>query len=122
MTTAPRRKKRGFSASVLAAIRDGQVIGIRAGLEPHRVIAIWAVVVQGRVFIRSWSLKARSWFRTFVEDPRGIITVSDREIPVRAVFTRSERLKDAVSRAYLEKVPHTGLFEIRARPRTGEIA
>ena len=103
MTTATRRKKRGFSASVLAAIRDGQVIGIRAGLEPHRVIAIWAVVVQGRVFVRSWSLKARSWFRTFVEDPRGIITVNDREIPVRAVFTRSERLKDAVSRAYLEK-------------------
>lgn len=103
MTTATHRKKRGFSASVLAAIRDGQVIGIRAGLEPHRVIAIWAVVVQGRVFVRSWSLKDRSWFRTFVEDPRGIITVNDREIPVRAVFTRSERLKDAVSRAYLEK-------------------
>ena len=103
MTAATRPKKRRFSASVLAAIRDGQVIGIRAGLEPHRVIAIWAVVVQGRVFVRSWSLKARSWFRTFVEDPRGIITVNDREIPVRAVFTRSERLKDAVSRAYLEK-------------------
>ena len=103
MSTATRRNKRGFSASVLAAIDDGQVIGIRAGLEPHRVIAIWAVVVQGRVFVRSWSLKARSWFRTFVEDPRGIITVNDREIPVRAVFTRSERLKDAVSRAYLEK-------------------
>ena len=103
MTVATRRKKRGFSASVLAAIRDGQVIGIRAGLEPHRVIAIWAVVVQGRVFVRSWSLKARSWFRTFVDDPRGIITVNDREIPVRAVLTRSARLKDAVSRAYLEK-------------------
>jgi hypothetical protein len=103
VTAATHRKKRRFSASVLAAIRDGQVIGIRAGLEPHRVIAIWAVVVQGRVFVRSWSLKARSWFRTFVEDPRGIITVYDREIPVRAVFTRSERLKDAVSRAYLEK-------------------
>ena len=103
MSTATRRNKRGFSASVLAAIDDGQVIGIRAGLEPHRVIAIWAVVVQGRVFVRSWSLKAQSWFRTFVEDPRGIITVNDREIPVRAVFTRSERLKDAVSRAYLEK-------------------
>ena len=103
MTTATRRKKRGFSSSVLTAIRDGQVIGIRAGLEPHRVIAIWAVVVQGRVFVRSWSLKDRSWFRTFVEDPRGIIIVNDREIPVRAVFTRSERLKDAVSRAYVEK-------------------
>jgi hypothetical protein len=29
--------------------------------------------------------------------------VDGREIPVRAVFTRSERLKDAVDRAYREK-------------------
>jgi hypothetical protein len=31
------------------------------------------------------------------------MTVDGRGIPVRAVFTRSERLQDAVSRAYLEK-------------------
>jgi hypothetical protein len=48
-------------------------------------------------------VKPRSWFRTFLEEPRGIITVNDREIPVRAVRTRSEPLKDAVSRAYLDK-------------------
>ena len=87
----------------MATIRDGQVIGIRAGLQPHRIIAIWAVVVQGRVFVRSWSVKERSWFQTFLDDPRGIITVNGREIPVRAVFTQSDRLKDAVSRVYLEK-------------------
>jgi hypothetical protein len=95
--------RRTFAPKVLAAIRDGQVIGIRAGTQPHRVIGIWAVVVQGRVFVRSWSVKPRSWFRTFHDEPRGIVTVNDREIPVRAVFTRSEPLKDAVSRAYLEK-------------------
>ena len=92
-----------FPPKVLAAIRDGQVLGIRAGTQPHRVIGIWAVVVEGRVFVRSWSLKPRSWFRTFQEVPRGIVAVEGREIPVRAVLTRSERLKDAVSRAYLEK-------------------
>ncbi len=97
------RKRRGFAPRTLAAIRDGQVIGIRAGTQPHRAIAIWAVVVEDRVFVRSWSLKPRSWFRTFLEEPRGAVTVDGREIPVRAVFTRSERLKDAVSRAYLEK-------------------
>ncbi len=32
-----------------------------------------------------------------------MIEVKGREIPVRAVFTRSERLKDAVDRAYREK-------------------
>ena len=95
--------KRRFSDDVLAAIRDGKILGIRAGTEPHRFIGIWAVVVEGRVFVRSWSLKPRSWYRTFLEEPRGTIQAAGREIEVRAVHTRSERLKTAVSRAYLEK-------------------
>jgi hypothetical protein len=99
MTTGKKR----FPAGVLAAIRDGQVLGIRAGTQPHRVIGIWAVVVEGRVFVRSWSVKPRSWWRTFLEEPRGIVQAAGRTIPVRAVQTRSERLKDAIDRAYLEK-------------------
>jgi hypothetical protein len=92
-----------FTAPVLAAIRKGMVLGIRAGRAPHRFIGVWAVVVENRVFIRSWSLKPRSWWRTFLEEPRGRITAGTRELPVRAVQTRSPRLKDAVDRAYREK-------------------
>jgi len=79
------------------------VIGVRAGSGDHRVIGIWAVVVDGRVYVRSWSLKPRSWWRTFLEDPDGLMTVGARRLGVRATQTRSERVKDAVSRAYLEK-------------------
>jgi hypothetical protein len=96
---APRR----FPAEIVAAIRDGKRLGIRAGSAPHRIIGIWAVVVEGRVFVRSWSLKPRSWYRTFLEEPQGVVEVAGRELPVRAVRTRSERLKSAVSRAYLDK-------------------
>src|SRR3954449_5740783 len=95
--------QRRFPDDVLAAIRDGKILGIRAGTQPHRFIGIWAVVVEGRVFVRSWSLKPRSWYRTFLEDPAGAIQVGGHEIAVRAVRTRSERLKAAVDRAYLEK-------------------
>jgi hypothetical protein len=98
---APR--KRGFSRTVVNAIRDGKILRIRAGTRPHRFIGIWAVVVEDRVFVRSWSLKPRSWYRTFLEEPRGAITVDGTEIEVRAIPTGSERLKDAVDRAYLEK-------------------
>jgi hypothetical protein len=93
----------GFGADIVAAIRDGKILGIRAGTDPHRIIGIWAVVVEGRVFVRSWSRKPRSWYRTFLETPRGIIQVGDRQFPIRAVFTRSERLKAAIDRAYLQK-------------------
>ena len=97
------KQKRRFSKTILAAIRDGHILGIRAGTQSHCFIGIWAVVVEGRVFVRSWSLKPRSWYRTFLEEPRGAIQVGEREIVVRAVHTRSERLKDLVSRAYLQK-------------------
>jgi hypothetical protein len=92
-----------FDPRTLEAIRTASIIGIRAGRKPHRVIGIWAVIVERRVFVRSWSLKPRSWYRTFLEDPRGAIYVGRRRIPVRAVHTRSERLKSAVDRAYLAK-------------------
>lgn len=88
---------------MVEAIRTSQVVGIRAGRQPHRVIAVWAVVVERRVFVRSWSLKPRSWYRTFLEDPQGTLQVAGVEHPVRAVHTRSERLKDLVSRTYLAK-------------------
>ena len=94
---------RRFSKSVVAAIDQSKVLGIRAGTKPHRVIGIWVVVVEGRVFVRSWSLKPRSWYRTFREEPRGIIVIDERELRVRPIFTRSERLKKAVDHAYAEK-------------------
>ena len=112
-------KKRRFTRDILAAIHDGKIIGIRAGTKPHRFIGIWAVVVEGRVFVRSWSLKERSWYRTFLEEPRGAITVGGREIQVRAIQTRSERLKEAVDRAYVEKYHTPGSIKY-ARELGGE--
>ena len=97
-----------FSKAIVTAIGDGKILGIRAGTKSHRVIGIWAVVVEGRVFVRSYSLKERSWYRTFLEEPRGIIEVEGKQIPVRPVFTRSERLKKLVDRAYAEKFPTPG--------------
>jgi hypothetical protein len=78
-------------------------VRIRAGNAPHRFIGIWAVVVDERVFVRSWSIKRRSWYRTFLEEPLGVLQVGDHEIPVRASQAKGERIRDAVDRAYLEK-------------------
>src|SRR6476660_513542 len=65
--------QRRFPDEIVAAIRDGKILGIRAGTEPHRFIGIWAVVVEGRVFVRSWGIKPRSWYRTFLVEPEGAI-------------------------------------------------
>src|SRR4029079_325967 len=97
-----------FPPKTVEAIHEARILGIRTGTKPHRIIGIWAVVVEGRVFVRSYSLKERSWYRTFQEDPRGVIEVDGQQFKVRPVFTRSERLKKLVDRAYAEKFPTPG--------------
>ena len=98
------KPKNQFPDNILSAIHKDKILGIRAGRDStHRVIGIWVVVVEGRVFVRSWGMKPRSWWRVLVEDPYGSMFVGDKEIPVRAIQTRSERLKDLVSAAYKEK-------------------
>ena len=93
-----------FPEEILTVLQKEKIIGIRAGKEStHRVIGVWMVIVEKRLFIRSWSMKPRSWWRTFLEDPYGSLFVGEKEIPIRAVQTRSERLKDLVSQAYKEK-------------------
>ena len=95
-----------FAEKILAAIQKEKILGIRAGTDStHRVIGIWSVVVEGRVFVRSWSMKPRSWWRTFLEDSHGAVFVAERKrgIKVRAVQVKSEKLKDRVSAAYKEK-------------------
>ena len=101
-------KRLRFPKPIVDAIRESKILSIRAGTRPHRIIGIWAVVVEGRVFVRSYSLKERSWYRTFRADPRGIIEVNRKQIKVRPVFTRSERLKKLVDQAYAEKFPTPG--------------
>ena len=79
-------------------------MGIRAGRRTdHRFTGVWPVVVDGRVFARSWTLKAGGWYRTFLEDPAGTIQVGERQVKVRAVQVRSERVRDAVEEAYAKK-------------------
>jgi hypothetical protein len=100
------KPKTHITDDAIATINKDKILGIRAGRDlDHRVIGIWAVVVDGRVFVRSYTMKPGGWWRTFLEDPYGEIFVSKRKrgIKVRAVQTRSEKLKDAVSAAYKEK-------------------
>ena len=101
--------KRRLSRTVVAAIDDSHVLGVRAGARSaHRFIGIWPVVIKGRVFARSWSLKPNGWFHTFRVDPRGAIRIGERTIRVRAVHVKSEAIRDAVERAYAEKYPTPG--------------
>jgi hypothetical protein len=115
-----RPARRLFSRPTRAAIREGKFLYIRAGAA-HRFIGIWAVIVEDRVFVRSWSLKPRSWWRTLLENPRGAVKIAEREIAVRARRVPGERLNDAIDTAYLEKYHSRGWIKYAkdlARPKS----
>lgn len=103
--------KRQFSDDIVAAIRENKGLRIRAGTGQHRFIGIWVVVVRGRVFVRSWSVKPNGWYRTFLKEPLGTIQLKDQEIAVRAVPIKSESLRDAINRAYLDKYNTPGALK-----------
>lgn len=101
--------KRQLSRPIVAAIDASSILGIRAGARSdHRFLGIWAVVVEGRVFARSWTRKPGGWYRTLLDDPRGTIQVADREVRIRAARVRSERIRDAIERAYAVKYATPG--------------
>jgi hypothetical protein len=101
--------RRRLPRTVVQAIDQSKILGIRAGARSdHRYIGVWPIVVDGRVFARSWTLKPSGWYRAFLEDPRGTIEVGDREVRIRARPVRSARIQDAIEAAYAEKYPTPG--------------
>lgn len=96
-----------FTEDVVEVLRKAKILGVRAGTE-HRYTGVWVVVVNGRVFVRSWGDKPTGWFRAFRKQPSGMIQAAKLEIPVRARFTRSERLLHAVTVAFGEKYDTKG--------------
>ncbi len=101
--------KRLLSRSIVSAANTSKILGIRAGANTdHRFIGVWPIVVEGRLFARSWTLKRRGWYRTFLEDPLGTLQVEDRQVNIRAVVVKSERLLKAVEDGYAAKYPTPG--------------
>jgi len=96
-----------FDDTLVDEISNAKILGVRSGTE-HRYTGVWVVVVDGRVFVRSWNDKPTGWFRAFKKEPSGTIQVGKREIRVRASVPRSARIRDAVTTAYGEKYPTKG--------------
>jgi hypothetical protein len=81
---------------------------IRAGSRPHRFIGIWVVVAKGRVFVRSWELRATGWFHTLRRELVGEIQVGTRTLPISARVVRCEGVLRAVDEAYAAKYSGPG--------------
>ena len=111
-----------FADDVLAGLQKAKGVRIRAGMGKHRFIHVWFVIVNDRVFVRSWSVKPSGWYQTFRKDARGAIRIAVGEIAIRAIPVQRKSLRDAVDRAYLKKYKTPGALKyakdlVRAKSR-----
>lgn len=56
-----------FPASVLAKFHKGSALRVKAGSAAHRFLGIWVVVIEGRVFVRSWNVKPSGWHQAWLD-------------------------------------------------------
>ncbi|HEV8134501.1 MAG TPA: DUF2255 family protein [Pyrinomonadaceae bacterium] len=96
-----------FPQKVIEAIGKSKILGVRSGTE-HRYTGVWVVVVNNRVFVRSWNDKPTGWFRAFQKEATGTIQIGDLEVSVRGKLVRSPRIRDAVTLALGEKYSTKG--------------
>lgn len=59
---------RRFTEREVDAFTAAKILGVRSGDE-HRCTGAWVVVVERRVFVRSWNDKPNGWFRAFLDEP-----------------------------------------------------
>ncbi|HKR21174.1 MAG TPA: DUF2255 family protein [Pyrinomonadaceae bacterium] len=100
-------KNAKFSDDEIEALRKAKILGVRAGVD-HKFTGVWVVVVDGRVFVRSWNDKPTGWFRGFKRELTGTIQAEGLVLEVRGKTVRSARIRDAVTAAFAEKYPTKG--------------
>ncbi|MBT2619623.1 DUF2255 family protein [Chryseobacterium sp. ISL-6] len=68
----------------LQYICENDISGIKAGLERETFLDIWMVVVNGRIFARSWGFAENSWYNSFLKDSCGQIKCGDIILNINA--------------------------------------
>lgn len=85
----------------LAAAREVHIAGIRRDGSARSPVIIWAVVVEGSVFVRSALGASAAWYRGVLGHGEAVLQWRGGSIRVTAVPDASH--DDAVDRAYLAK-------------------
>ncbi|MDN3693326.1 DUF2255 family protein [Chryseobacterium tructae] len=83
-------------------IKANTIIEIKAGSERLDFLEIWMVIIQDRIFARSWGLAERSWYNTFLKCPAGQIKCDDILYNIKAIIPEDlNQLTEEINQAYL---------------------
>jgi hypothetical protein len=117
-----------FEKNTIECIGSTRLIGIKAGKERSTFLEIWMVVVENRIFARSWGLSERSWYHTFLNDNKGFLKCGDHITPIVACIPADIlAITGRINEAYLKKYDFgensfyaTGITEQRHADKTME--
>lgn len=85
-------------------INSHSLIGIKAGFDRPNFLDIWMVVVDNRIFARSWGFAEKSWYNSFLENPSGQIKCGDVIVPIKAIIPEdNDLITEQINTAYLTK-------------------
>lgn len=88
----------------IAYINSNNLIGIKAGFDRPNFLNIWMVVVDNRIFARSWGFAEKSWYNSFLQNPSGQIKCGDNIFPIKAfVPVDNDLIAEKINQAYLAK-------------------
>jgi hypothetical protein len=97
-------KQISFSSQAIEYIKTNNLIGIKAGLDRPDFLDIWMVVVDNRIFARSWGFAERSWYNTFMKNPEGQIKCGERIFHIQATIPKDNSdMTERINHAYLAK-------------------
>jgi hypothetical protein len=74
------------------------------------------VVVDGQVFVRSFTGPKGKWYRNVQANPEADVEVDGKTIHVRAIPVNDQKRIEAVSQAYLEKYRGSPYAKDMVRP------
>ena len=97
---------REFDSATLDTLKKVEEIRIAtaaAGAKTKHRATIWVVVVDGQVFVRSFTGPKGKWYRNVLANPEADLEVDGKTIHVKAIPLNDQKSNEAVSRAYLEK-------------------
>jgi hypothetical protein len=99
----------------LEKIEEIRIVTTTPDAKKHRA-TIWVVVVDGAVFVRSFTGPKGRWYQNILANPKADLEVEGKNIHVKAVPVRESTLIETVSRAYLQKYSGSPYAKDMVRP------
>ena len=85
-------------------INNNNLTGIMAGSQRQTFLDIWMVVVEDRIFARSWGFAEKSWYNSFLEEPVGKIKCGENVFSIKATVPKDKaEITEKINIAYLTK-------------------